>query len=383
MIDLNSIKMCGPSITDHEKYIVSKMMDDGWDSYQYVEEFERRFAEWHSRKYCLMTPCCTHAIHLGLLGLSIGKDDEVIVPECTWTGSTAPVTYVGAKPVFVDVSKDNWCVDTKSIQNAITTKTKAIIAVDIYGNMPNYVELQEICDKHNITLIEDAAEALGSSLNKIKAGKFGKFSVHSFHRTKTITTGEGGALLTDDEELYKRCKFLRDHGRSESIAYLILEATPKYMPSNLMGALACAQLDRIDDLVATKKSIASQYSQNLRASGLNIVITEDKDTLQNGCWATTVVIGEEYFDSEKLISDLWNESIPIRPFFRPLSSMPAYKKYRGEESKPIISEYLYQKGITLPSHYDLDKEHIDFISEKILSAINQQKKNHRSVSLKK
>ena len=377
MINPNSIKMCGPSITDHEKNMISKMMDDGWDSYQYVEEFETRFAEWHNRKYCLMTPCCTHAIHLGLLGLGVGKDDEVIVPECTWTGSTAPVTYVGAKPVFVDVNRNNWCIDTASFAKAISSKTKAIIAVDIYGFMPNYAEIEDICNKNNIILIEDAAEALGSSLHEIKAGKFGRFSVHSFHRTKTITTGEGGALLTDDEELYNRCKFLRDHGRSNSVAYLILEATPKYMPSNLMGALACAQLDRIDELIATKKTIASHYSNNLCKSGLDIAITEDKKFFRNGCWATTVVVNEEYFSSSNLISQLSEKSIPIRPFFRPLSSMPAYSKYlNGRSTQPIVSEFLFQKGLTLPSHYDLDKNHIDYICEHIISEIELQKKSY-------
>ena len=328
-----------------------------------------------------MTPCCTHAIHLGLLGLGIGIDDEVIVPECTWTGSTAPVTYVGAKPVFVDVDKRNWCIDTKSFEDAITSNTKAIIAVDIYGFMPNYAELEEICNKHNIVLIEDAAEALGSTLNQVKAGKFGKFSVHSFHRTKTITTGEGGALLTDDEELYKRCKFLRDHGRSDSIAYLILEATPKYMPSNLMGALACAQLDRIDELISMKKYIASIYSKNLRNQGLDITITEDQGSNQNGCWATTIVINEEYFSSKTAINNLSKNSIPLRPFFRPLSSMPAYTHYRRLDTKnPVISEYLFEKGLTLPSHYDLDKQQIDFISENLLAEISRQKHNFSHLS---
>lgn len=374
MIDPKSIKMCGPSITDHEKNIVAQMMEDGWDSYQYVEEFENRFASWHNRKFCLMTPCCTHAIHLGLLGLDIGNDDEVIVPECTWTGSTAPITYLKAKPVFVDVDENNWCINLESIKNAITSKTKAIIAVDIYGFMPNYDDLEKYCESNGIALIEDAAEALGSSTNGIKAGKYGIFSVHSFHRTKTITTGEGGALLTDDENLYNRCKFLRDHGRSNSVPYLILEATPKYMPSNLMGALACAQFDRIDELISIKKKIASYYSDNFKNCGIKMAITEDRDSFKNGCWATTIVINEEYFSSEITINNMHQMSIPIRPFFRPLSSMPAYSYYRNPDMAiPKISNYLFKKGLTLPSHYDLTKEHIDFISEHLIDEINSQR----------
>ena len=139
--------MAGPSITEHEINKVSQMMRDGWDSYQYVEEFEERFAKYNSRKYCLMTPCCTHAIHLALLSLNVNINDEIIVPECTWTGSVAPVTYLKATPVFSDISKENWCIDPDSIIQNITPKTKGVISVNLYGRMPNYEKINEICKK--------------------------------------------------------------------------------------------------------------------------------------------------------------------------------------------------------------------------------------------
>ncbi|WP_071984213.1 DegT/DnrJ/EryC1/StrS aminotransferase family protein [Synechococcus sp. BL107] len=364
----HSIKMCGPSITQHEKNIILKMMDDGWDSYQYVEEFEERFAKWHDRRFCLMTPCCTHAIHLGLIALGINIGDEVIVPETTWTGSVAPITYTGARPVFCDVEKDNWCLSSDTINTQITSKTKAVIAVDIYGFMPDYMKLEKLCAENNIVIIEDAAEALGSSLRGIRAGKFGLFSVHSFHRTKTITTGEGGALLTDDENFYKRCKFLRDHGRSAEQPYLILEATTKYMPSNLMGAMACAQLDRINELISIKQAIRDRYLSNFEGQDFDFTLTSDNTNFVNGCWATTLVIENEAFNSSSTIKNLAFKGIPLRPFFRPLSSMPAYTNYKNK-SNNSNSDWLFKKGITLPSHYELDNNTIDYISDHLLKEI--------------
>ena len=160
-----------------------------------------------------MTPNCTTAIHLILTALGIGEGDEVILPECTWIASEAPVTYLKATPVFCDIERDNWCLCPESLEKAITAKTKAIIVVDLFGNMPSMELIQSIAGKNSIPLIEDAAEALGSKYNGTRAGKFGIGSVFSFHRTKTLTTGEGGMLILDDDKLFERCMFLRDHGR--------------------------------------------------------------------------------------------------------------------------------------------------------------------------
>ena len=170
---MDQIQMAGPWITDLERNTVAEMMLNGWNNYQYVEKFEKEFAEWHNRKYALMTPCCTHAIHLLLLALGIKQGDEVIVPECTWTATAAPITYQFATPVFADINYDDWCLNIESVEKNITKKTKAIIVVDLFGNMPRMEELTSLAQKHNLYLIEDAAEALGSKYKGIRAGKFG------------------------------------------------------------------------------------------------------------------------------------------------------------------------------------------------------------------
>src|SRR5262245_18232679 len=189
--------MAGPWITEHEVRIVEDAMRNGWyeNAYHYVETFQKEFAAYHNRKYGVMTPNCTTAIHLLLTALGVSDGDEVIVPECTWIATAAPITYLRARPVFCDIDEQAWCLDPESVARGITPRTMAIISVDLFGKMAPYAELNEVASSHGIPLVEDAAEALGSSYRGVKAGKFGVGSVFSFHRTKTLTTGEGGMLL--------------------------------------------------------------------------------------------------------------------------------------------------------------------------------------------
>ena len=207
---MSSIQMAGPWVTEVETEFVLDALSNGWygkTAYSYVERFEREFADYHGRRFGLMTPNCTTALHLLLAGMGIGPEDDVIAPECTWIGSTAGISYVGANTIFADIDKDNWCLTPQTIQSAITERTKAVIVVDLYGNMPEWDKITDLCQSKGITVIEDAAEAVGSVYRDRRAGNFGVASVFSFHRTKTITCGEGGILLLDDEHLLKGVSF--------------------------------------------------------------------------------------------------------------------------------------------------------------------------------
>ena len=253
---MKTIHFAGPWITEHEIKVVEDAMRNGWyeHAYDYCEKFQKEFAAYHNRKYGIMTPNCTMALHLLLAGLGISEGDEVILPDCTWIASGAGITYLRATPVFCDMEPVNWCLDPESVEKRITPRTKAIITVDLFGNMPLMDELTEIADRHGVFLVEDSAEALGSIYKGVKAGKFGVGSAFSFHRTKTITTGEGGMLLIDDDELYDRCMFLRNHGRRQNdVMYLNYEVTPKYLPFNVQAAIGYAQFQRIDELIAKKR----------------------------------------------------------------------------------------------------------------------------------
>ncbi|MDI6740699.1 MAG: DegT/DnrJ/EryC1/StrS family aminotransferase, partial [Candidatus Edwardsbacteria bacterium] len=288
------IYMAGPWITDHEIRVVEDCMRNGWYNYQYVEKFQREFAAYHGRKYGIMTPNCTMAIHLVLAALGVKEGDEVIVPENTWIATAAPVTYLRASPVFCDIDPVHWCLDPSSVERSITPSTKAIIPVDVFGNMPLMDELLALAGHHGIPVIEDSAESLGSTYKGIKAGKFGVASVFSFHRTKTVVTGEGGMLLVDDDALYQRCMFLRDHGRKATgPAYYNYEVTFKYMPFNLQAAMGYAQFQRIGELLQKKRLILEGYKQRL-SDIEDIAFNPEPEGGVNGAWITALLIGRSH-----------------------------------------------------------------------------------------
>ncbi len=361
----------GPSITNLEKEIVSNMMANGWDNYNYVEKFEREFANFHDRKFCLMTPSCTLAIYLTLKTLGIKKGDEIIVPDCTWTASVSPIVESGAKPIFVDIDKKNWCINIDKIEKKITRDTKAILCVDLFGNMPNMKKIKRICKKYKLYFLEDSAEALGSEFMGIKAGKFGDVSFHSFHRTKTITSGEGGALLTDNKKIFDRAKIFRDLGRSPKNSYLAAFSSLKFMPSNLQAAMAFAQFKRIDELLFLKREIYKNYRKGL--NGLNIKFNLDNYKSKNGLWATVAHFHSKYkIDIESLIKYLSKNNIFARRFFKPLTLQEAYKKYSNKKEISKISYYIFKNSIVLPSHFNLTAEDIFYISSKIKSYIKKK-----------
>lgn len=372
---MKKIFMAGPWITEHEIKIVEDALRNGWyeKAYYYVEAFQKEFAKYHNRKYAIMTLNCTTAIHLLLTALGIKDKDEVIVPECTWIATSAPITYLRAKPVFCDIDPRTWCVDPASMERSITAKTKAVIVVDLYGNMPKMDEITEICKKRKIALIEDAAEALGSTYKGIRAGKFGIGSVFSFHRTKTLTTGEGGMLLLDDKKLFERCTFLRDHGRKpDGPAYYNYEVTYKYMPFNLQAALGYAQFKRLDELVGKKRWIFKEYKKRL-SDIEDLQFNDEPAHVFNSVWVTGLVFGKSHKMSKKdAIAKLQALGIPARPFFYPLSSLPAYPGYEKKYGKKNKNSYdISKRGINLSCALNLEEDQIDAISRGIKTILKK------------
>jgi len=355
-------------MTSLEEEFVLDAMRNGWfgkQAYYYVEKFEADFAAWHGRKYALMTPNCTTALHLLHAGLGIGEGDEVIVPECTWVGSVAGVSYQRATTVFADIDPVHWCLTPESIERAITPRTKAVIVVDLFGNMPDWDGILDVARKNNLLVIEDAAEALGSAYKGIRAGKFGVGSVFSFHRTKTISTGEGGMLLLDDEVLYQRCKFLRDHGRQPG-TYYNTEITFKYMPFNVQAALGYAQFQRIDELVGKKRWIWQGFLERL-SDIPDLLINPEPEHVFNGVWATALVFGHSHgMSRDRALIELPKLGLPARPFFYPLSSLPAFpgRESEGRRSNPVAYG-TSERGINLPCALNLTASDLDAVSEGI------------------
>ena len=275
------------------------------------------------------TPFLCHrvhpALHLALLALGVGRGDEVIVPDTTWIASVAPVTYVGATPIFADIDARSWCLCPDAFESLITPRTKAAIVVDLYGSMPNWTRLVEIAARHDVALIEDAAEAVGSCWRKRPAGSFGVMSAFSFHGSKTLTTGEGGMLVLDDDRLLDRVLRQRDHGRAPGDTMFFNEEVGwKYKMSSMQAALGLAQLERIDELVEGKRRIYGWYQEEL-AGWTGGSLNPDLPGLYNSYWMTTVVLNPDNdLTKEVVVPHLRSHGVDARPFFYPLSAIPAF-----------------------------------------------------------
>ena len=374
---MKPIYMAGPSITEHEIQVVNDAMRNGWyeKPYWYVETFQKEFAAYHGRKYGIMTPNCTTSIHLLLTCLGISDGDEVIVPDCTWIATAAPISYLRATPVFCDIEPVNWCLNPQSLERCITPRTKAIIVVDLFGNMPVMKEIVAIAEKHGIPLIEDSAEALGSTYEGTRAGKFGIGSVFSFHRTKTLVTGEGGMLLLDDDKVYERCMIWRDHGRKPGGAmYYNYEVTYKYMPFNLQAALGYAQFQRLDELVNKKREIWQMYRERL-AEVEDIELNAEPEGVFNSVWITAMVFGKSHnLSKQDAIDRLAQINVPARPFFYPLSSLPAYPGLE-EKYRPLNPNAydISARAINLPGALNLTEDQIDFVCDGIKKVVAQSR----------
>ena len=364
------IYMSGPYIDGDDVEFVKDAVLNGWygsKAYWYVENFENNFANYHDRKFALMTTNCTSAIHLILQALNISEEDEVLVPDITWIGSAAPIIYQNAKPIFVDVNRNSWCIEPEDILRKITSKTKALISVNVYGNMADYEKIEKICQENNIVLIEDAAESLGSMYKQKKSGSFGTASVFSFHRTKTLTTGEGGMLLLDDEKLYERSKFLRDHGRFPG-SFFNMEVTYKYMPSNLAASLGYSQLQKIDKLIAKKRYILNFYRQNIKNHG-EFSLNPEPENHVNGAWCSALVFSEHNdLNGKDLMDFMSSNKIPTRPFFYPLTKLPAFANlFDLQKIDNPVAEILSYKGCCLPSAMNMDDTQLQNVANVVNS----------------
>ncbi|MGI8550089.1 MAG: DegT/DnrJ/EryC1/StrS family aminotransferase [Dehalococcoidia bacterium] len=368
------IPVAGPWITSREIEYVTDAVTNAWydNANVYHERFEKAFSSYVDRKYAICLPSCTSALHLSLLALGVGPGDEVIVPDVTWIASAAPVSYVGAVPVFADIDPSSWCLSVESVAANITRRTKAIIAVDLHGNMPDMDALLRLSASRGIPVIEDAAEAIGSECGGRKAGSFGETSTFSFHGSKTLTTGEGGMLVTNDQRIYERCLFLRDHGRRPGdTLFWNAEVAFKYKMSSMQAALGLAQLERIEELVDQKRLTFSWYREAL-ADVVGVTLNAQPTGTKNSYWMVTALLDPDLGVSRAdLMSRLREKGVDTRPFFHPLSSIPAYvdrPSARAARSRNANSYCLAPRGINLPSGFDMTRERVEYVARHVRTA---------------
>jgi len=363
-----------PSITSLEVEYATDAARNGWGDrcYDYITRFEELFRTHLGVRHAIATSSCTGALHMGLAALGIGAGDEVILADTNWIATAAPIVHLGAKPVFVDILPDSWCIDPRQAQAAITGRTKAIIAVHLYGNLCDMDTLMAIGKTHGIEVIEDAAEAIGSTYHGKRAGSMGSFGAFSFHGTKTLTTGEGGMLVTNDDNLYKRVMTLSNHGRSgrQSKQFWPEMVGFKYKMANIQAAIGCAQIERIEDLIRRKQEIFDYYRDCL--AGMRGVSMNPKQVnTVNGAWMPTAVFDEETGITREILARRFREeNIDARVFFWPISGLGIFP----HETKNAVAWSIPGRAINLPSYHDMTEGQVNRVVSVVTRLIKEAKK---------
>lgn len=359
---MNRIHYTKPSITDLEVRFASDAAANGWGErcYDYIVRFEGLFAAHLGVSHALATSSCTGALHIGLAALGVGPGDEVILADINWIATAAPITYLGAKPLLVDVQPDTWCIDPAAAEQAITPRTKAIIATHLYGNLCDMDALLDLGRRHGIPIVEDAAEAIGSVWHGRRAGSMGVFGTFSFHGSKTITTGEGGMLVTSDPTFFRQVRTLANHGRAADEARQFWPAMIgfKYKMANVQAAIGCAQMERLEELVDRKRAIFRAYHKRL--SDLPLSMNPEPEGTVNGYWMPTIVAHPgARFDRQAVLAALEGADIDGRVFFWPLSLLPMFQGHR----RPSVAADVAPRGLNLPTYHDMLDTDIDRVCQ--------------------
>jgi len=370
------IPVAAPVIGEREIAYVTDAIRSGWVSSigPYIDRFEEAFAKFTGVKHAIAVSNGTVALHLALHALNIGEGDEVIVPDLTFAATAHTVLQTGAKPVLADVEPDTWCLDPRAVRRAITPKTKAIMAVHLFGHPADMSALGAIAAEHGIALIEDAAEAHGARVDERRVGSIGKIGSFSFYGNKIMTTGEGGMLTTDDDALAERCRYLKDHGMSPKRRYYHTELAFNYRMTNLQAALGAAQVEQVEGFIEKKRRIMAWYREALEASrarGFSLNI--ERAGYFNVYWMVSAVLdAETRVDRDALCARLRERGVDTRPFFVPMSALPHLAGYRTvgalEDACPV-SAHLSNRGFNLPSGCGLEEEQVHRVAKALAEAL--------------
>jgi perosamine synthetase len=360
------IAVAKPLLGDEEIQLINECVVSGWVSSggKFINEFEKIIADHCNRKYAVCCNSGTAGLHLALLASGIGPGDEVIVPSLTFIATANAVTYTGATPVFVDSEIATWNIDPDKIEQSITSKTKAIIPVHLYGHPADMDPINKLAKKYELIVIEDAAEAQGAFYKGNPVGSLADMAIFSFFGNKIITTGEGGMVVTDNEETADKCKIYRDHGMSGERRYWHDVLGYNYRMTNLQAAIGVAQMSKIDRITKLKKNIAKNYEKFLKNIP-GITLPMNMNWADNIFWLYTILIEEEVFgtSAEKVMEKLKENHIDSRPVFPPMHIQPLYK---NNQELPV-SEFIYSNGLSLPSAPEIKDEDIKEICNLILS----------------
>lgn len=363
------IPLAQPYFGGNESRYVNECIKTKWVSSlgKFVTRFEEDFAKFCDCRYGVATSNGTTALHLALETLGICAKDEVLVPDLTFVASANAVKYTGAKPVLVDSQSSTWNLDPLRLQEKITSKTKVIIAVHLYGHPASMDQILKVAHKNNLLIIEDACQAHGALYNGRKVGSIGKLGVFSFYGNKIITTGEGGMIVTNDKKIYEKARLLRDHAMSRSKRYYHCQVGFNYRLTNIQAAVGLAQLENIEYIIRRKIEIADTYNELLKNTE-GVSLPPAQEWAKNVFWMYSILIKRGMRDV--MVRKLLNQGIETRPFFVPMHKLPPY---RTTEKFPI-SDRLSRQGINLPCFVAISDKEIKHICSKIKNILSMGNK---------
>lgn len=354
-----------PSLSGNEKKYVNECLDSTWISSKgkFLNLFEESFAHFTGVKHATGVSNGTVAIHLALVTLGLGPGDEVIVPTFTYIASVNPIVTVGATPVFVDSLKESWQLDPEDVKRKITPRTKAIMAVHLYGHPADMPAIMTIAHEHDLFVIEDCAEAFGARIAGQHVGTFGDIGTFSFFGNKSITTGEGGMVITNDTTLHDRAVHFKGQGLAKHRTYWHDVIGYNYRMTNICAAIGLAQMERVEEILAKKLALADQYHQLLEDLPVERHLPIHPDILHS-YWMYSILVPSEQRDT--VMADLLKAGIETRPTFYPVHTMPMYAQ-RFERHR--VAEDVGWRGINLPSWPDLNPRQVEYIAQSLARSL--------------
>lgn len=369
-----------PVLDGREMEYVKECLEENWISSKgrFIEEFENAFSRSCNAQYGVSCSNGTTAIHLALKSLGIGPGNEVIVPDFTLIADATMVFLSGARPVMVDVDQETWCIDPERIREKITKRTKAIIVVHMYGHPCDMDKIAQIAGEHNLFIIEDAAQAHGTEYKSRPVGSIGHVGCFSFYATKTLTTGEGGMLVTSYKDIADRAKILRSHGfEGASRNYHHKYFGYNYRLTNIQAAIGLAQTERLEAKIQRKRAIAEKYT-NLLVGQKGIILPVEKEWAKSTFWNYTILVDSEInLSRDRLMDGLLDKGIQTQLPFQSLHSQPVFNNkgdeyYLGEQGVFAVSDRVSKEGLCLPSGLGLREEEIEYIADCLNAEIGNQ-----------
>ncbi|HYI41901.1 MAG TPA: DegT/DnrJ/EryC1/StrS family aminotransferase [Allosphingosinicella sp.] len=365
------IPLALPDLSGNEERYVLEALRAGWISSKgaFVGRFEAEFAAMTGSSHALAVCNGTSALHLALLGLGIGAGDEVIVPSLSFVATANAVRYVGAEPVFIDIDPATWCIDPLAIAGKVSPRTKAIIPVHLYGHPADMDSINAAAAAHGLWVVEDSAQAFGATYKGAPAGGLGHVGAFSFYGNKIITSGEGGAVTTDDQALHDRMALIRGQGMDPDRRYFFPIVGYNFRPTNIGCALLCAQIERAEAILAARRRVFDAYAERLAGvAGLGLQPVAPNVTIAP--WLFSVTVDPNGFGRprDRVMADLDARGIETRPFFIPIHSLPPYRERAQRQGADLPeTDRLAASGLNLPTWPGLSDDEVSRVCDALLN----------------